>query len=71
MMGTTLVWYLVAGIVLGIGSLAGDLTESALKRACGVKDSGALIPGMGGIFDVVDSFIYNGFLFFLLAAFVR
>ncbi len=60
------VWWLAAGIVLGLGSFAGDLTESALKRTAGIKDSGNIIPGMGGVFDVLDSFIYNGILFWLL-----
>ena len=31
-----------------------------------MKDSGAIIPGMGGVFDVLDSFIYNGVLFIVL-----
>ena len=61
------VWdYVVYGIVLGLGSFAGDLTESVVKRICGVKDSNHIIPGMGGAFDVLDSFIYNGIIFFLL-----
>lgn len=61
------VWkYVYYGIILGLGSFAGDLTESAVKRICGVKDSNHIIPGMGGAFDVLDSFIYNGILFFLL-----
>ena len=64
-------WYVAAGIVLALGSFAGDLTESALKRACGVKDSGSWIPGMGGVFDVLDSFLYNGIIFWLLAVFIR
>ena len=54
--------------MLGLGSFAGDLTESALKRTAGVKDSGHIIPGMGGVFDVLDSFIYNGMLFWVLYA---
>ena len=63
----TAVWkYVVYGIVLGLGSFAGDLTESVVKRICGVKDSNHIIPGMGGAFDVLDSFIYNGIIFFLL-----
>lgn len=64
-----LFWCLAMGALLGVGSLAGDLTESALKRAAGVKDSGNYIPGMGGIFDVLDSFIYNGLLFLLIINF--
>jgi len=51
---------LVLAILLALASIAGDLTESALKRKCGVKDSGSLIPGMGGPLDVLDSFIYVG-----------
>ena len=53
-------WVIALSLVLCIGSMAGDLSESALKRACGVKDSGNLIPGMGGMLDLFDSFIYNG-----------
>lgn len=63
-------WYLVAGAVLSIGSFFGDLTESAIKRMCGVKDSGGFVPGMGGAFDVLDSFLYNGMLFWILILFV-
>ena len=61
-----LAWCVTAGVVLGLGSFCGDLTESAVKRRCGVKDSGNYIPGMGGAFDVLDSFIYNGVLLVIL-----
>ena len=61
------VWMtVISGVVLALGSFDGDLTESALKRAAGIKDSGSIIPGMGGVFDVLDSFIFNGMLFSIL-----
>lgn len=59
-------WYIVSAVVLSLGSFFGDLTESAVKRFCKIKDSGSFVPGMGGAFDVLDSFIYNGLLFWLL-----
>ena len=60
-------WCVTTGVVLAVGSFFGDLTESALKRRCGIKDSGSYIPGMGGALDVLDSFIYNGALLIIMA----
>ena len=69
---TTILWWKLLALapILALGSFFGDLTESALKRAADIKDSGNYIPGMGGIFDVLDSFIYNGWIFYLLKDFL-
>jgi len=57
---------IILGVALFIGGFIGDLSESSLKRSAEIKDSGAVIPGIGGALDLVDSLLINAPLFYLL-----
>lgn len=56
---------LILGPALAISGMIGDLAQSLVKRACKAKDSGNLLPGLGGVWDVTDSLIFASLPAFL------
>lgn len=61
----SLVHIVLIGAFFGAIGQLGDLSESLIKRDCNVKDSGKLLPGMGGILDVIDSLLFSAPAFYL------
>jgi phosphatidate cytidylyltransferase len=62
----------VLGLLLGFAAVIGDLAESIIKRSTDVKDSGNLLPGIGGALDLIDSLLFTApLLFFYLRLVVR
>lgn len=62
------IWCVVYGMALGVVGLIGDLCESLIKRDVGKKDSAALLPGFGGLLDLIDSVLYAAPVAWLLWA---
>lgn len=53
------------GILIASAGIIGDLTESVIKRCVGVKDSGKIMPGRGGLLDSIDSIIFASPIFYV------
>ncbi len=70
--GATTIWIIIA-LIVGVFGTIGDLIESKFKRVAGVKDSGKIMPGHGGVLDRLDSVIFVApfvFLFYQILYYV-
>jgi phosphatidate cytidylyltransferase len=62
--GKIFIWIIIA-LIVGVFGTIGDLIESKFKRIAGVKDSGKIMPGHGGVLDRLDSVIFVAPIIFL------
>jgi len=65
-LGNPIIAGLIVGLLTGAAAILGDLGESAIKRSSGIKDSGSLIPGRGGVLDSIDSLAIAAPVFYLV-----
>jgi phosphatidate cytidylyltransferase len=65
MKGMNMFHAIVLGVILSSTAVIGDLIESLFKRECGAKDSGNVLPGIGGILDLLDSLLFNAPIMYL------
>ena len=64
--GITFVNALIISAIVSIVSIFGDLFESYLKREAGVKDSGTILPGHGGVLDRTDGYLFGAIVMLVL-----
>ncbi len=65
------IWILaLAGAVISLLGIVGDLFESLLKRSAGIKDSSNLIPGHGGVLDRIDSWLFVAPVYYIFVRFI-
>ncbi len=69
--GTPLAVLILVGATIAALGIVGDLFESLLKRSAGVKDSGALIPGHGGVLDRIDSWLFAAPVYYVFVRYLR
>ncbi len=68
--GIDVVHYLALGFLGAVATQAGDLIASVVKRRCGIKDYGHMLPGHGGIMDRVDGMIFSAVVFYIYFLFL-
>jgi len=66
-------WLSIAllAVLISVAAIIGDLAESILKRSVEVKDSGGMLPGIGGVLDLIDSICFSAPVVYLYLLFVR